>query len=409
MPAFDLPLTPPIQYKWRCVADSEGPETNSFDAGDSQATMLIDVDLTNPSPPGVTLPQVIADIIGYPSVYWPTAAQIQAAGQAGFTAIASLSAGGTGGVLSRKLPWQHPRFPWMWAMKIGSVQGRQFKAKKWSTVPLVSFGGSLTAGGGVSIPFSEYGYYRINILFTIPPYNVLSDAQVGTNPANLIAGEEWNRFVSIEADTGEENISRPGSTLRWSRIGGSLPFGQAAVNGIPFGMIVRTPKIMYTWTWHNVPGWGLLGPKNWGTPKNLIRGIGKVNSSFWPGDAVSTLSSAPPYTLLFLKPKWIPENAPVDPTRLGIGSGFNAYTSYSPRTYKVLMPVVYFDPDPNPGMTADNRPWPRPGHNGAPNPSDGYFYFVTTDRINNVDSNVNHLYRVYDFWKLFSLNYPGGL
>ena len=84
MAVFNIPQIPQVSYKWRCVADSEGPETHEFDAAGSQATMVVDVDLSDPKPPQVKLTDVIADIIGYPTIYWPTLAQRTAAGQAGF-------------------------------------------------------------------------------------------------------------------------------------------------------------------------------------------------------------------------------------------------------------------------------------------------------------------------------------
>lgn len=457
----------PLGFKWWMVSDSESPESMglSGNAG-SSAVITIDVDLSK-SNRLVNLAYVIADIIGYPSVVPTTIGGIPIDGT---SAVYD-------GAISRKIPWQHPRLPWMWAEKITKVLGRQFQSKKWN---------QLTARS-----YSEYNYYRIDIAFSIPPYEIFSDSVIGVNPnsANgLVGGFEYLRYLSFDSHAGVENITRQGQYLRWANVGGNYttaggnpititagqnseaipagsvvhmgdpgipptagigsggyisPFAQLAPpiapavdqtndaqarrnRTLPFpgGVTVRTPKVYYTYTWHQVPGLALMGRSGFARPLNLVRSVGRVNRYNWPQYYVRytngvpntfptpTVEQFPAETLLFLTYKVRPESVPVAPELISPN-----ITGKIPRTFKVDMEMLYFDPQirdtvgfagSNTGQPGRNK-YPRVGHNGAPFPGTSDFYRLSTApntlSEDTAGNPINRLYRLFIFDYLFRPSY----
>jgi hypothetical protein len=384
----------PLKFKWRCVADSEGPETGEFDLAESRATMTIDVDLSRPAE-RITLLQVIADIVGYPAVSWPTFAQVQS-GQYTQAQLSGLLTSGIGGILTRKLPWQHPRFSFMWASKIGNVLGRQFKSKKWSPV--------------TSLPYSEYNYYRLTILYTTPPYEVRTDTQVGADPVGLTQGAEFLRFTQMEdPEAAIENLTRQGAYLRWTNNSpGGYPPGAAGNIAIPGGGInIRVPKLYYKFTWHQVPKVGLFGTIGIARPTNIMNCMGKINGFAFPQDYPDW--QFPPDTLLFLKPTWKAETVPLTSDLMG-----DVNATYMPRTYRVTFHCLYFNPPTQPFGGVENRGYPPVvGHNGVPAPGSQFHFRVTMNAGNLENQGINtsnpkyRLYKPCNIASLWFLTYPG--
>lgn len=465
----------PIGYKWWMVADSESPENMGLSANSgSQANITIDVDLSK-SNRLVNLSYVIADIIGYPSVIPVTNPRTFTIDGATFYYP---------GYISRKLPWQHPRLSFMWAEKISRVLGRKFQSKKWNPVTALSY--------------SEYNYYRIDIAFSIPAYEIFSDSQIGVGLVEgQSGGDEFLRFTSFTSQAGIENITRQGQYLRWANVSGYFtrtsdpwdPTTNPAIEtnatrnptiipspavlrmgnpgtppdagnspnilsvytnaynrtlpnvlddvraqtnrALPFpgGVTVRTPKVYYTFTWHQVPGLALFGRSGFGVPLNLVNAVGRVNDFYWPTRyvintngtfqiaVVPEIERFPPETLLFLKYNVKPETIPVSADLIS-----PLITGKIPRTYKVEFETLYFNPrvndgkgfrysniPPNPSTFGTGSPYPIVGHNGAPFPGTSDFYRLST-AANTLDRDtlgrpMNRLYSLFYFSTLFQPSY----
>jgi hypothetical protein len=350
-------------FSWSEVSDSESPSSASYALDEQHSEKLITVDRA--AHPNLSLGNMLADILGYPKAY----------------------AGGKGGVLSRKLPWQHPETAWLWATKIGSVQGRKFKSKSWSPA----------AGRS----FALYSHLRMRVLFSAPPYFVKSDAAVGANPAGGVQGAEWHRYVSFEEDTQIENITRRGNTFRWAKVGpnNALPPGIAANQPLDVGLIRRVPKALLKIHWHQVPALGLVGPSGWGRPFNLLNMMGRVNNRTFPPDLGVGEDPYPAQTLLFLKPTRTPETVPVPPEYI------SGNLTLIARSFHVTYLILYFDP-PTDQVTQGANP-PR-GHNLAPHPggTNPFFYLITGDTAANSPRADFRLYPQGPFEDLFRLNYP---
>jgi hypothetical protein len=312
----------------------------------------------------------------------------------------------------------------MWAQKIQSMQGRQFRSKKWSPV--------------TSTNYSDYTQYRFHVIFWTPPYDVWSDRVVGADFINGFPGNEWLRFCGpFETDTGIENINRPGTYLRWANVGGAAGPGRPPAGGffpvmdnntsLPSGIVIRTPKEYLKITWHQVPAIGLTGKSGWGRPRNMNPYQGYVNEVSFPpsyisldannnpvGDLTPEIEKYPAETLLFLKPTKVAEAAPVAPELM---SPF--LLKHIPRTFRVTFHFLFFDPPTDPRPAANGTHYPaHVGHNGAPLPgsasglganSGDYFYRVSTalDGSDNFNGNpANRLYPLFNPIRLWFFTYP---
>jgi hypothetical protein len=350
-------------FSWAEVADSESPAGASYAVDGQQSEKLITID--RKAQPGVSLGNMLADILGYPK----------------------MTAGVRGGVLTRRLGWQHPETAWLWATKIGSVQGRKFTSKSWSPA----------AGRS----FALYSHLRMRVLFSAPPYRVLTDAQVGASATNLTQGAEWNRWCHIEEDLEIENITRRGNSYAFARVGPglTLPPGIAARQRLDIGIIRRVPKAILKVHWHQVPALGLFGPSGWARPINIRGAMGKVNDGKFPTDLGAGEDPYPAQTLLFLRPQFTMETLPVPPEYV------NGNLTLLARSVHVVFWLLYFDP---PVDTVTQGPQMPQGHNLVPHPggSNPFFYLITSDLTNNSMDPQFRLYPQWPFETLFKLNYP---
>ncbi len=361
-------------YPWREVVDSESPNMGSYSGAESMEQMLIDVDLTNY--PNDAMTYLPGAILGYPAY------------------IADQGQDFSG--LSRALPMRHPFCNRMWAAKIVSRRGRPNDVGE--------LGRKVTdAVSGMS--YFRYNVQRLLIQFGCPPFAVLSDAQVA--PYNVVIdgigyfAKEFYRYVEKSAEFSIENITKKGRQYQWAKVqptatgNDGLPPGEAANNTLPFDFIIRTGKATLRWTWHQVPGVALFGTDGTKFPRNILDAVGSVNNAAFPGP-----NDFPAGTLLFLPPKFIAEDMPVEPVIAGVPPGF------PPRTYKVEMNVSYFDPLVDPNWNGNGAKYPFRGHNLQPSPSLSampYFY-LTAAGPQTLPPNPNRfLYQRYDFGKIFRL------
>ncbi len=354
-------------FAYTVVADSVGPEDESSSGDDQRASMTIQIDLSKNK--GLQRADIYGSILGFP-IYHP---QIFSVSNPKVTLP----------YISRVLPWRHPYLRWLWATTISNVQGRRWVSKNFAPVGNIPLPGPGYAGN----LYSAYKYLRLTIGYTCPPYDVLSDLQVGATlttagtvaSANPLA--EFRRFQEEEFEFSQELITRKGTYYRWSRaVAGRFTNGLEGQT-LDIGLTIRAAKGVVVRRWHQVPRWGLFGPTGRGRPQQIIDGIAKIN------DGPLTLTQigqgplpfedrAPTQydkgTLLCLPPKFIRTNACVPNSYM-----FPAWTprliqsvididDFPPRTYVVEQRWLFFDPPTEPG-------YPIRGHNLVPIPASKQF------------------------------------
>ncbi len=348
-------------YPWREVVDSESPDQGSYSATESMEQMLIDVDMTDF--PG-ELSKLFSVILGFP-VYDTTIV--------------------TG--LRRALPMQHPFCNRLYAAKIISRRGRPNDAG-------VLGRKVVDATSGMS--YFRYNVQRLLIQFGCPPFTILSDITV----SGFGATREFYRYVEKGAEFSVENITKKGRTFKWAKVTPTatanfgLPPGEVETNVLPFDFVIRTGKAILKWTWHQVPGVALFGFNGSQVPTNIMNAIGKVNDAPFPD-----VNGFPAGTLLFLPPRFIAEDGPIEPIIAGVPPGF------PPRVYRIEMNVSYFNPATYPNWNGVGTSYPFHGHNLQPSPSVTampYFYLSTAD-ANSATNTGAFVYQSYDFGKIFRL------
>ncbi len=354
-------------FAYTVVADSVGPEDESSSGDDQRASMTIQIDLSKNK--GLQRADIYGSILGFP-VYHPQILQ-------GSNPKITLP------YMTRVLPWRHPYLRWLWATTISNVQGRKWVSKNWAPA-IASF--PLPGPGYSGNLYSGYKYLRLTIGYTCPPYDVLSDAQVGaflttynagaTSMANPLA--EFKRFQEEEFEFSQELITRKGTYYRWSKaVVGRFIHGLEGQT-IDIGLTIRAAKGVVIRRWHQVPKWGLFGPTGRGRPQPIIDGIAKINESpiSLTGFIRPQTDNAPTQyekgTLLCLPPKFIRTNACVPNSYM-----YPAWTpgkiqsaididDFPPRTYVVEQRWLFFDPPVEPG-------YPLRGHNLVPIPTSKQF------------------------------------
>lgn len=231
-----------------------------------------------------------------------------------------------GDTIARQIPWRHPLFRSMYATKILHIEGLGWK-------------GIDHSGNG---PISEYEMYHVTIGYETPPWDVYADG----------AKDEWDRNIIKEVEPTYEFITRQTGTFQYPPAA-SLPPAYAKIGGTTFagGKAQIVQKLRLMWTWVDVPDNGLFsngGSANNGAPTNILKTIGRVNDEEFAG--------YPAGTLFFESPRFIARSQPVDPDYMGQDK------LQSPRSWDVIMCMVYFDPEP---VDANKR-----GHNLVPNQID---------------------------------------
>lgn len=294
-----------LKFAWRQVLNDTGEvDSGQFGGGDSRATLTILFD------DGLRW-EAIRNILGY-------------------------SYRTDKNTLARRLPAQHPEYPWLYATRILNLRGEKAVEK--------------TAGRAGD--FALCDTCRMTIQFETLPYAVKADSEV--------SNKEYKRFVDFRPKPGIENIQRPGRFFKFVD-------GPAVATTFPYPYLIRAPKQHLSWRWVDVPDAYLNNRQ--GLPINLLRRIGTVNNGFFP--AVGP-GGYPPETLLMLEPELTPKQLPID-----ITEATSAVEGGVVRTWDVTLNFVYFDP-PVPAGYVTGR-----GHNVLPPPPQtppvNYFYLATID------------------------------
>lgn len=257
--------------------------------------------------------------------------------------------------LTRNLPARHPRFYWLWAQKVSSIN-------------LLSFTGKAPGGGGAA-QYADYNYAIITIQFWSPPYEILPDGK---------PGGEYQRYITKQFQPTTEVLTLTGQ-FQFTP-GNGAPLIQTAS---PMGLVITKMRIVMKW--FQVPDdfvFSAGGSNNGGTPTGIINGIGKVNNAAFMG--------YPANTLLLEAPQFEPVNQPCEPTYCLLAGNPNAPNNNLisvPRAWNVTIPMMYFSPQ---YVQAVN-----PGHNSAPW-KDGNWY-----SIQSVTAPNNPPYGSYDYTKIF--------
>lgn len=380
MPGSGWPLGNP--HSWRPVVNNESPGQYSIAYDEFKVVEVVDIPTTQ-----IDLPAAISTILGYPWVEFP-------AGGANTTAK-------TRPLLHRILPMAHPRFPWLFATKITSLQGRGPVAK---LPPDARKSQPITAG------FMEYQFWRANVLFEAPQWVVKSDADMQSIP--LAAGGEFNRYVQVKHKYSVEVQTRRGNNFTYlidnqagagqSQFPGQGGAGPANASIGDMGINLRIPKAAFIWSWKQVPETYIFKvPPTFSNGVTVQPGIlrpsidgcrGKVNQRGFAGFG--------PQTLLLNEVETDPEACPIDPRIWGYPDGTPA------RTYTVNLHVLYINPPiPNSRQFSD---YGAAGHNLVPSPQ-GIFWGATRSTLAQQQANRNSalargqlLYDTCDMSKIFN-------
>ncbi len=357
-------------FSYTVIADTIGPEDESAAVDDTRASQVIQINLEKNK--GLRRDDIYGGILGFP-IYHP---QI----------IAPSTSQITEPYISRVLPWRHPNVRWLWATTVSNVQGRRWNSKRFTPVgrsPSTQLKRTVSGGG----LYSGYKYLRMTVGYSCPPYDVLSDAQVGAVP-NLINNglfgpdprAEMMRFNEEEFEFSQELITRKGTYYRWSDLRESIGGGNFRFRNylegqhIDVGLTIRAAKGVLVRKWYQVPRWGLFGPTGRGRPFKIIDSIARVNDNVFSLTNIGRIEDRlptqyDPGTLLMLPPKFFRTTAPVSNsfmypewTTTLLGNNVVDIDDFPPRTYNVEMRWLFFDPP-------TERGYPIRGHNLVPIPS----------------------------------------
>jgi hypothetical protein len=226
--------------------------------------------------------------------------------------------------LSRSVPARHPRFPWLRATRITSIEGRGAAATKVST-------NNLTWG--------EWKKIYLTIQFEQPTFPMLPDN-------SGIA--EYGRWAVRVFKPNLETLARKGTAWTFTRVPNSV----GVENDIQFvgDIYLRQPKGILEIKWFDVPEqWTHLGVGGIGglIPTNISRAVGTLNSRFFPQTGVpvnqnngtGTVRFAPG-TLLMLEPD-CKERTRLSPSMF---TGLGIPADFFPRSYDWTFRWLYFDP-----------------------------------------------------------------
>lgn len=217
--------------------------------------------------------------------------------------------------IKRSLPAQHPYYQYLYAVQ-AEVQGRGLGGSS-PTLPSSLAGKRI----GPRAPYMAYKTAHVTVTFSTLPYAVLEDTAIE-------AQREWQRFVSWEFKPDAETITRRGRTYMFAD-------GPPSIVGRYFNYdrrITASRKGKLTINWYRVPETWIFNAG--GQTPNLTYGVGYVNDNPWPDPT----NGFPRGTLLYDSFELHAETSPCPAGARGVL--FNAV----PRSYRVTLNMLYFDP-----------------------------------------------------------------
>lgn len=296
--------------------------------------------------------------------------------------------------LSRIPPARHPAFPAMRATKILSIQGRGIHTN-----------GRRTAGSGY---YGTWEHFDISILFEIPKYSIMTDAELAGRP-------EYLRNVEWDFDTNVETLARRGEM--WSFLDAASRSVSAEFKG---DRLLRQPKGVLKMKWLDVPiDYVKVGRT---IPTNFLRRVGTVNALPFPQEgfrdqnqAGTIIPQMGPGTLLLMTPRFL--SRPIlHPLFFG-ANPLPVLEEIFPRSQDVEVSAILFDPPTTDPSTIDltdiggEAATLIRGHNLAPLPKPiqagarAGEIWSAVGRVNpggSVTRDSELLYQYSDFEKLFN-------
>lgn len=169
--------------------------------------------------------------------------------------------------LNRHLPFQHPLYPELWCTRITRVEERQSQGYDLNVIIPRSFENSA--------PYGKYTLARLTLMFTRPPYAIVSDSDMDLSHTDALTGsrQEWlrytDRFWSVNTQIlGREQQQYQFAEGRPSQLG-TPPGSKPAPFPSAFGKPVSHQKLKRTW--YQVPEAGVYDAN--GYPANLFDGF----------------------------------------------------------------------------------------------------------------------------------------
>ncbi len=267
--------------------------------------------------------------------------------------------------IDRTLPLAHPRYPWLYAAGIESIQGTSFVRAS-----------DLSASGSIPVPntgmvapkfptYAEYQDYELSVSFTGRTYPVLPNSYVewGSQYQNLsyywpdssgtsnyaysdtpLIGiwPEWDRFTFTKVEPRSEYLTAEKNTMFFYDPTGGITKVNGTVPNIPGNIKLPYPSQLITVQWFNVPYHYVTGEGSYdheGKPTTttpLQIGLNTVNQYPFLGK--------PRGTLLFEGVKVISIGTRPFPEYVELPPGSGKYTFRYLRVCDLELNFVYRDP-----------------------------------------------------------------
>lgn len=304
--------------------------------------------------------------------------------------------------MSRRLPFQCPQFPELYASQIPTFEPIGFDPAYVGKVPVE----------GAYGPYAPVAFYKVTCVFEGLPYDVFPDSAISIpdgktvdpaapSAANVAAATkgEQTRFMQWRDSGTSEILQRDRGSFYYD----TAVFGTKAVLTSKTG--VPIPRERQQWTWINVPDDGLYtkgGRSKGGIAAKLIAAQGHVNNAEFMGFLK--------WTLLFDSYEITPHIQPIPPSIFSPLTGGAWPATQAVRSWDVNLNFIYFDPNPDYTLAK----YAFHGHQLLPK-SDGNWYVmyqagtavlglvqVPLDGTGN--TTPTYLYRTADFTDIFTMN-----
>lgn len=321
--------------------------------------------------------------------------------------------------INRTLPIAHPRYPWLYANAVESIQGNTYVRAS----DLSAQGTIPTPNTGFTAPklptYAEYQDYEVSVSFTGKTYPVLPNSIMLDNSKSIVSNTlryywpdksatslyafsdtefpniwpEWDRFTFTRVEPRSEYLTAEKNTMYFYDPSGAIGAVNGTVPNIPGNIKLPYPSQAITVQWFNVPysfvtgegAYDAEGKPTTTTPLQI--GLNTVNQHPFLGK--------PAGTLLFegVKINSIGTRPFPEYVETPVGSG--KYSFKYLRVCDLELTFIYRDPKPavdyaavlgGTGIRQNNNI--LAGHNLLPNARNGQYYAgVLTSR--RVDPNGN--------------------
>jgi hypothetical protein len=270
-------------------------------------------------------------------------------------------------VMRRKNAMVHPKYPWMRANKVESVEGYGGISEKVDTLGSYTMDPTDTPSAT-----NQWDKYRITVSFNTPEYSIITDNELDL----LDAGNELLRYCYNSGnETATSAIAIQGGQVKFAA--GQTVGANTELNAPSHNIFEAIQTIKLTWTKISEDYIQAVNPGDplGGGFYKLSNALGCVNSTTFLGRRPGTLLMDP---FAYRRKRM--------PVRTTDGT--------VPFWSEVEFTLRFFDPTPAPTCTANKFGWLL-----APNAAGGYFY-VTIPAVGAAPA--RDLYNSFDFNTLFT-------